>query len=169
MRASFWLIWFLVSVVLASAAESPVAVQQGKFSEVRLIAVTRLESKTKTADSAPDGLTFHFVVLRQPEAGPLALKETRDFLLGGESYRARTKTELGRQFEPGTEVNDAAKFFARNPRFAPFAPEEGKALVISVSIGGARLSVGTKVEVTLHVGAGKQVEPFTFSVAVPEK
>jgi hypothetical protein len=161
---------FLISLVFAAAAFVVAAnptpeVQQGKFSEVRLISVSRLQPKK--ADAAPDGLTFHFVVARQPDAGPLALKETRDFLVGGQSYQAKTKAELGQQFEPGTEVNDAGKFFAKNPKLAPPDAKAGKVLVISVSIGGAKLTAGAAVEATLHVGAGKQIEAFTFGSAVP--
>lgn len=170
MRASFLLGWFLVSTISVLAADPTASVKQGKLSEVRLISVSRLDAKAMAAaKGAPDGLTFHFVVMRKPDAGPLALKETRDFLVVGESYQAKTKAELGKQFEPSTEVNDAGKFFAQHPAFAASAPKEGKALVISVTIGGAKLSFGTNVEVTLHVGAGKQVESFTLGAVVPEK
>jgi len=160
--------WLIVSSVLAAAAEPTASLKTGKLSTVQLLPVSRLEPKSETA--APDGLTFHFVVTRKPDAGPLALKETRDLLLGGESYQAKTKAELGRQFEPGTEVNTASTFFVRHRPLARFAPEDANtALVISVSIGGARLFAGTSVEVTLNVGAAKQVEPFTFNTVVPEK
>ena len=132
--------------------------------------VERLEMKPGTADASPDGITFHFIVLRQPGAGQLAMKETRDLTIGGESYQATTKTKLGKQFEPQTVVGGAEKFFEQHPPFARFAPKEPKAaLAISVSIGGAELVAGKPFEVVLHVGGGQQVEPFKFTGVVPEK
>jgi hypothetical protein len=173
MRAWILLLGFVVSGLAATAAESASPTKSGRLTTVRLLPVNRLEPKSDASskDAAPDGLVFHFVVLRKPEAvGPTALKETRDFTLGGESYQKKTSAELGKSFEPSTVIENAEKFFEQYPQFNDFAPKDRKAAaVISVSIGGAKLEAGAKVEVTLTVGAGKQVEPFTYAVVVPEK
>ncbi|MEO7414746.1 MAG: hypothetical protein ABIZ81_15465 [Opitutaceae bacterium] len=161
---------FLASSVLVLSAEPEAPVVQGKLSAVRLMPVSRLQLDASATSPTPDGVTFHFIMIRQPGIGPLALKETRDVMVGGESYQAATKAKLGKQFEPETVVADAEKFFEQYPHLARFAPKERKgALAISVTIGGAELSAGKPFEVILHVGAGQQVEPFKFTGVVPGK
>ena len=105
-RLTTLLSWFVLSAALTFAAGPALATREGKLSVVRLLAVSRLLPEGTAADAAPDGLTFHFVVVRVPDAEMFTLKETRDSTLGGESYRTKTTAALGRQFEPRTVVND---------------------------------------------------------------
>ena len=156
----------LYSLSFASAADSQSGgrVQNGRLSGARLLATARL-----SGNAAPDGMRFLFMVTRTPDAtGQFTLKETRDFLIEGNSYQEKTQSELGQRFEPGTVFDTAENFFARQPGMRNLAPDDLKgAYILSLTIGGAKLSPGAKTEVTIHVGFDKQVEPFTFRTTVP--
>src|ERR1044071_6070682 len=89
---------FLIGATFAWAAPVDAPMKRAVLSSVQLISVSRL--KPADPKSAVDGLAFHFLVLRKSVASPFALTETRDFLVVGESYQARTKKVLGKNYEP---------------------------------------------------------------------
>lgn len=155
----------LLFALLAKAAETaPTARNQiGRMSTVQLLATGRV------TQGAPDGMRFLFLVT--PTAGTLGaptLKETRDFLIEGQSYQERSQSELGRRLEPETLVDNAAGFFAKQPGARRLAPEKiDGAKIISINIGGAKLETGTRGQVSVSFGFNKEVEPFTFAFTVP--
>jgi hypothetical protein len=162
---------FFATVILlfshmASAADSPAGrkVQQGQFATARLLATARLSTNT-----APDGMRFLFLITRTSNAtGQFTLKETRDFLVDGLSYQEKSQSELGKRFEPTTVFETAGQFFHKQPGMRSLAPEDIRgSYILSLTIGGTKLSPGATTEVTIHVGYDKQVEPFTFRIAVP--
>jgi hypothetical protein len=165
MKTSLLIAFFLGAGLLHAANPAPAAAAQtGKMSTVHLLLTGRAPNK-----AAPDGMAFLFLVSRAPDAkGSFTLKETRDFQLGGESYQQKTEAELGKKFEPGTMIDDAEKFFAKNPRLRALAPAEIQgATILSITIGGAKIPNDGKADVTIHVGYEKEIEPFSFSVPVP--
>lgn len=166
LRLAFVLVGLVLSASFAAESDPTGApIKNGNLAAVRFLPVSRI----RASEGAPDGLTFYFVVARPAGVGPLALKETRDFTLGAVSYQAKTKAELGKVFEPHTVVDDADRFFAQRTDFARFAPKNlSAAKVITIAIRGAKLEAKDNVEVTLNVGTGRQIEPFTFSATVPE-
>lgn len=161
----------LLSAVLVFArgadAPSTATVQTGRLSTVHLLKTGRAPGK-----AAPDGMAFLFLVTRTPEArGQFTLKETKDFLVAGESYQEKTQAALGQKFEPGTMIDSAEKFFTKNTglrRLVPADLDLKNAMILSVVIGGAKLPVDVEhADVTVHVGYEKEVEPFSFRVQVP--
>lgn len=153
----------LVTVVVA--AEPPGGkLQTGRMATAQLLATARVASS-----EVPDGMRFLFFIRRQPDiTGNFTLKETRDFLVGGESYQEKTLAELGKRIEPQTVFDTAENFFSRQPGARHLAPEDIKAAyILTITIGGARLSPGTRADITINVGFEKQVEPFTFRAPVP--
>jgi hypothetical protein len=148
----------------AAAADPGAKVQDGQRATSTLLATARVSSP-----SVPDGMRFLFLVARKPETtGQFTLKETRDFLLAGESYQEKTKADLGKQFEPATSFDTAEGFFGKQPGMRGLAPDDIKGMyVLTLSIGGTKLSAGARGEITLNVGFDKQIEPFMFLFAVP--
>jgi len=150
----------------ASAAEphSGRNVQNGRLSSARLLATARVPG-----GAVPDGMRFLFLVTRTSDAkGQLTLKDTRVVLIDRSSYQEKTQSELRKRFEPGTILDTAESFFAKQPGMRTLAPDDIKgAHIVALTVGGTKLSAGAKAEVTLHVGFDKEVEPFTFRVAVP--
>jgi hypothetical protein len=152
-----------VSLTLAAEGARS-SMQTGKMSTVRLLATARL---TKPS---PDGVRFLFLVTpTSGTPGNFALKETRDFLLDGKSYREMTKAETGKEWEPETEFYGAEGFFAKQPGMRRLAPEGDLtgANILVMAIGGAALPARAAGEITLRVGFEKEVEPFTFAFQVP--
>ncbi len=138
--------------------------QRGTRATASLLAVGRISGK-----EAPAGMRF--LVLVKPAAGvtgQFALKETRDFLIDGESYQEKSQAELGKKLEPSTMFDTAENFFAKQPNMRRLGPEDiTGAYILTVAIGGGTLEPGAKVALTLHVGFEKEVEPFTFRATVP--
>jgi hypothetical protein len=137
--------------------------QTGRISTVQLLATGRV-----SAQSAPDGMRFLFLVRpAQGMSGNMALKETRDFLIAGKSYQEKSQTELGRRVEPSTAVDTAEGFFAKQPAARKMAPPDiSNAHVLTIVSPGAPLMPGTDGEVTVTVGFNEQVETFTFPFTV---
>jgi hypothetical protein len=158
------LLFAMPLIVSAAGADPGSKVQEGQRATSTLLATARVSSQ-----SVPDGMRFLFLVARKPETtGQFTLKETRDFLLAGESYQEKTKGELGKQFEPGTSFDTAEGFFGKQPGMRGLAPDDVKGMyILTVSIGGTKLLAGAKGEITLNVGFDKQIEPFTFLFAIP--
>jgi hypothetical protein len=155
----------VLPVIALAAVSSPGSkIQEGQRVTGTLLATARVAGK-----AVPDGMRFLVLVARKSEVtGEFTLKETRDFLVAGESYQEKTQAELGKKFEPGTMFDTAESFFTKQPGMRNLAPPDIKdAYILSISIGGAKLSTGAKGEITLHVGFDKQVEPLTFRFAVP--
>ncbi len=159
-----------VSLVVAFACPTFAAdtapaekVQTGRMSTVHLLATGR------GSQSAPDAMRFLFMVTRTPgTSGAISIKETRDFLIGGESYQEKSQAQLGRRIEPSTSVDSAEGFFAKQPGARRLAPETiTGAQIVSITIAGAPLTTGAAGEVKLNVGFNKEVEPFTFAFNVP--
>ena len=155
---------FVALIVAAVAANPGSKVQEGQRATATLLATARVMGQ-----AVPDGMRFLVLVARKPDTtGEFALKETRDFKVAGESYQEKTKTELGKQFEPGTTFDTAEGFFGKSPGMRHLAPDDIKgAYILAISIGGAKLAAGAKGEITLNVGFDKKIEPFTFQFAVP--
>jgi hypothetical protein len=151
-------------IVSGAAADPGSKIQDGQRATSTLLATARV-----SGPSVPDGMRFLFLVARKPETtGQFTLKETRDFLLAGESYQERTKADLGKQFEPSTAFDTAEGFFGKQPAMRGLAPDDIKGMyILTVSIGGTQLSAGATGEVTLNAGFDKQIEPFTFRFAIP--
>jgi hypothetical protein len=166
-RTVLWVSMVFAMVLSGSAVAadpaSAASVQTGRMSTVHLLATGR------GSPSAPDAMRFMFMVMRAPgTTGALTLKETRDFLIGGQSYQEKTQAELGRQIEPATAVDSADGFFSRQPGARGLAPDNiSGAQIITIMIPGAPLAPGARGEVKLEVGFNKEVEPFTFSFNVP--
>ena len=159
------LLLLVASVVTPAIAADPSSkIQEGQRATATLLATARVMGK-----AVPDGMRFLVLVARKPGAtGEIALNETRDFKVAGESYQEKTKTELGKQFEPGTTFDTAEGFFGKQPGMRHLAPDDIKgAYILEISIGGAKLAGGAKGEVTLDVGFDKKTEPFVFQFAVP--
>jgi len=155
----------LLLALPATAAETarPAKIQTGRMSTVQLLATGR------AAQGAPDGMRFLVLVTPTPgTTGALTVKETRDFLIDGKSYRERSQTELGKPIEPASVLDSAEGFFAKQPRARRLAPENiDGAHIMSVSIGGAGLQAGAAGQVNVSVGFNKEVESFTFPFTVP--
>src|SRR3954468_5910389 len=117
-----------VSFAPAAEIADPAPAKTGRLSSVRLLQTVR----TSVKDS-PDGLAFHFLVIRTPAAkGQFNIKETRDFLFAGHSYQEKTQAELGQTFEPRTTIDDAQNFLALRPALRELVPGDLQgALVVS--------------------------------------
>lgn len=146
----------------------------GELSSTQLINVER--SPSAVPNKGPDGLVFNFVVSKTPTGQHhLGIKETRDFKVGDQSYLQLTQTALGRHFEPGTVIDDPAKFAAAHPKLSDIvsaAPADS--LVVTVTITGAPLVEGQDVEITLHLGFGRtpdapSTEDLVFKTEVPSR
>jgi hypothetical protein len=163
-RAVLALLAALSLLVPAEAAQPDAPVQTGALSTVHLLATGR-----PSGGPAPDGMQFLFLVKRGTGAeGSITLKETRDFTVGGNSYQDMTQAELGQKFEPRTSVDKADTFFSRQPGLRGLAPADiGDSYILTIAISGAKLPPGSNVEVTVHVGFGKSVEPFRFTASAP--
>ncbi|MES2692349.1 MAG: alpha/beta hydrolase [Verrucomicrobiota bacterium] len=139
----------------------------GKIATAKLLGVRRITPK-KDVNGPVDGLTFAVLVMPTGSAAEPALKETRDFRIGGESYQEKTRAALGKTFEPRTEVNDARQFFTKVPALAnptQFVPEGSVVLVVSIL--GAELPAGADVEVDIQAGYTKKAETFSLRTKVP--
>jgi hypothetical protein len=141
-------------------------VQKGRLSTVTLLATQRVAS-----EEAPDGMRFLFLIRRASEvAGSFTLKETRDFDSDGESYQEKTQAALGKKFAPSAIIDRAESFFTKQPNLRHLAPDDiADTHVLLLTIVGAPLNTGANVDVTLHVGYGKEVEAFTFATLTPPK
>jgi hypothetical protein len=165
LRGLWLLLVTTLSMTCTVSAQSPrpTRVHTGKMSTVHLLAIARV------SQPSPDGVRF--LVMVTPAAGiqgQFALKETRDFLIDGKSYREMTKAETGRVWEPSTELDTADGFFAKQPGARRLAPENiAGAKILVVAIGGAALPPQGTGEVTFNLGLDKEVEPFTFAFSVP--
>jgi len=159
-----------LSVIFAFAQTLPGAdpansrTQNGQLSTVSLLATQRISGK-----GAPDGIRFLFLVARKPGVtGQFTLKETRDFIIAGESYQEQTQADLGKKVEPGTVVDSAEGFFAKQPGARHLAPQDIKdTYVLTVAISGAQIAAEAKGEIVLRVGFDKEIEPFTFRFIAP--
>jgi hypothetical protein len=146
--------------------------KEGELSTTRLLKVERLVSHV--ADELPDGLVFHFLVSRKaPAEHKFAIKETRDFIVSGQSYRNATEAKLGRSSDAQTGVHDAIKYAAEHPEFAtPVSGAPKRSLIITVAIRGCNLMEGRDVELILHTGFGRTTgapegEDLNFKTQVP--
>jgi hypothetical protein len=160
---------FLASALIASGAEpgsDGKKIQDGRLATATLLATARTSGK---GGQPPDGMRFLFLVARKPDVtGNFTIKETRDFKVADESYQEKTQAELGKRFEPETIFDSAEGFFAKQPGIRNLAPDDIKgAYVLAMTIGGANLSPGAKLEITINIGFDKEVEAFTFRAAVP--
>lgn len=157
-------LFFAFALTLSAADSARSKTRTGKLSVATLLATQRI-----SGNGAPDGVRFLFMVARTPgTTGQFTLKECRDFLVNGESYRETTRSKIGKEIEPATVFDTAEAFFTKQPgarRLAP--PDIRDAYVLVVSIGGAELESGAKGEITLQVGFGKEVEPFAFNFLTP--
>jgi hypothetical protein len=159
------LVAFALTLPAADSASSKI--QTGRLSTASLLATERISGK-----GAPDGIRFLFLVMRKPEVtGQFTPEETRDFLIAGESYQAKTQAHLGKMIEPSTVIDAAEAFFAKQPGARRLAPQEIKgAYVLTIAIGGTKIAASAKGEIALRVGFGKEVESLTFRfVAPPEQ
>ncbi len=154
-------LWFLAP---AEAAQPGSSIQTGPLATVHLLATGR-----PSGGPAPDGMQFLFLVKRGAGVeGSITLKETRDFTVAGSSYQDMTQAELGQRFEPRTSVDNADAFFSKQPGLRGLAPADiGGGYILTIAISGAKLPAASNVEVTVHVGFGKAVEPFKFSTTAP--
>lgn len=155
----------LAIATMLVAGDSPNSrTQVGKLSTTSLLATQRISGK-----GAPDGMRFLFFVARTPGiAGQFTLKETRDFLVSGQSYQGRTQTELGKTIEPETVFDSAEGFFAKQPGARSLAPADiNGAYVLTIAIAGTKIPSGSPGEITVNVGFEKAVEPFTFRFSAP--
>jgi hypothetical protein len=155
---------FAFALTLSAADSANSKTQTGRLSTATLLATQRISGK-----GAPDGIRFLFLVTRKPDVtGQFTLKETRDFLIAGESYQEKTQAELGKKIEPGTVFDSAKGFFAKQPGARHLAPPDIEgAYVLTIAIGGAKIAADAKGEIALHVGFDKEIEPFTFRFAAP--
>jgi hypothetical protein len=156
----------LVFAAVCAAAE-PMPAQTGSMATVRLLGSKRLTPEE--ANGAPDGLQLVFFVQRnEGSTGPLTLRETKDAMIQGRSYREQTRAELGRGFEPSTIVNNAADYFETNPAYWLGGDVVlAGAYVVATSLFGAALEVGESVEFVMKVGFGGKAESFSFALKVP--
>jgi hypothetical protein len=174
-----WIFCALFSALVASTVHSQIAPSKsGTLSSTHLLSVERLspDDSTNNPQKAPDGLLYCFLVARNPPAThKFAIKETKDFQVGGASYLASTRTKLGASYTPITTVHGVAKFAAQHSTAAvSLAKAPPDSLVITVAIGGAPLKDGEPAELTLHVGFGRtpdefKVEALSFRTQVPAK
>lgn len=155
---------FTFALTLPAADSERSKSQTGQLSVATLLATQRISGK-----GAPDGIRFLFMVSRKPGTeGQFTLKECRDFIVAGESYQEKTRAKLGREIEPATVLDTAEAFFTKQPGARHLAPPNIEdAYVLVVSIGGAEIESNLRGEVTLQVGFGKELEPFTFDFLTP--
>jgi hypothetical protein len=165
-RAIIVLVFAVLGLCSRAATGDGVPRQTGRLTSTQLIKTERIQRS-----GAPDGLAFYFLVTPTGEAfGQFSIRETRDLLLGGQSYRQKTQAELGRRFEPETRIDDPAKFISAHPEFRTAMPRTEKgALVVSIAIPGAKLPDGAAVTVALEIGYDQQLEKFSFRVPVPAR
>jgi hypothetical protein len=164
-RALLALLAALSLVAPGQAAQPDAPVQTGTLATVHLLATGRT-----SGGPAPDGMQFLFLVKRGAGVeGPIALKETGDFIVAGSSYQDKTQAELGRRFEPRTSIDSADTFFSRQPGLRGLAPADiSGGYILTIAIPGAQLPARSNVEVTVHVGFGKAAtEPFRFNAMAP--
>lgn len=152
-------------------ATPPPAADKATVSErtakAKLLGVRRITPR-KEAGGPVDGLSFAVLVAPTGEASERALKEPKDFLVGGESYQARTESALGKKFAPRTEILDAEPFFAKNPGLAPDDNSTPKgSFVMTISVVGAALETGVEVRLPLLVGFLKKPAQVTLITKVP--
>ena len=170
------LLW-ATSSLANSVAEQPERPRLvGAFSTVTLLDVLRPTSgfHLKTAAGADDSLVFFFLISRGPGAnGPFTLRETRDFLVDGHSYSSATRTLLRREFEPNTIIEDVPDFAGKiRPDLAQAvssARPDADCAVMYTLISGAALQPRSRGNITVEVGWGARVEPFTFPFGVPSR
>jgi hypothetical protein len=163
-RAFLALLAALSLLAPAKAAQPATPLQTGALATVQLLATGR-----PSGGPAPDGMQFLFLVKRGAGVeGSPTLKETRDFTVAGSSYQDMTQAELGQRFEPRTSMDTADAFFSKQPGLRGLAPADvGGGYILTIAISGAKLPAASNVEITLHVGFGKAVEPFKFTATSP--
>lgn len=154
----------VVALLAAQFAWAALPAFEGKVARIRV-----LEAKVSAAPAesgAKSVLRISYLVSRQDGvSGELALREPRDVLVGGRSYREITRAESARDFEPKTSVNDAAKFSREQPALWPEGVSADGAFVITVELFGSAIPAGAEVRSRLQVGFDKKIErgEFTFT------
>lgn len=138
-----------------------------RTARAKLLGIRRAPSRKETGGPV-DGLMFAVVVMPTGDASERALKEPKDFLVGGESYHAKTESALGKKFAPRTEVHDAATFLAKTPALKPdeFDVPKGS-FILTITIVGAALETGAEVRLPLTVGFLKKPTQVTLITRVP--
>lgn len=151
----------------ATAPTADKAAASERTAKAKLLGVRRVP--IRQAEGGPvDGLSFAVLVAPTGEAGGRTMKEPRDFLVGGESYHARTENALGKKFEPRTEIHDADTFLEKTPVLKPDNFEVPKgSFVMTISILGAALEPGAEVRLPLTVGFLKKPTQVTLITKVP--
>lgn len=165
MKTALCLAFLLASIAGAAEPTRSAKIQTGRMSTIHLLATGRV------TQGAPDGVRFLFMVTPNPGiSGAPTIKETRDFLIAGNSYQERTQAEIGRRIEPETVLDSASGFFKQQPGARRLAPEKiDGAHILAISIRGAKLEAGERGEIGVSFGFNKEVEPFTFAFVVPPR
>lgn len=133
-----------------------------------LLTVVRVRKPTDAYGvAAPDGLTFVFLVTRKPKAeGYFTLTELRDFRLEGASYSELTYAQLGRHFEPDSNIFAPKQVhLGRGPTVAQeYRTDDAHSAVLITTIVGAPLQSHRTIRVVAKVGWGNDTEPFPFEI-----
>lgn len=156
----------LVCAVLWTAcfAWAATPVFEGKLASVRILEARIVPAPA--ASGAKETLRIVYLVSRREGvSGPLALSEPRDVSIDGRSYRATTRAEFAREFEPQTTISDSAAFFRDHPALRSDGVRTDGAFVIVVELFGATVPRGSEARSRLQVGFGGRTETgeFTFT------
>lgn len=138
----------------------------GKLARIQVLETSVVPAPAGTG--AKETLRVVYLVSRQEGvAGSLALREPRDVLVNGRSYRELTRAEAGREFEPRTTVEDAAKLAETDPKLWPAGVDPKGKLVITVELSGVAIPAAAEVRSRLQLGFDRKTETseFTFTVA----
>lgn len=162
MRHLKWIV--CAGLLTAQFAWAALPTFEGKLARIRMLEAKVLDAAG--TDGAKGGLRIVYLVSRQEGVtGALALREPRDVLLNGRSYREVTRAELARDFEPRTTVGDAGAFLRDKPTLLPGGGAPDGSLVLTVELFGAAVPPASELRSRLQLGFDRKTEnsEFTFT------
>ena len=163
-----------VLVFLAAAAAPPAAtsqlpvVSEGKLAAVALMDVRRAspEEIAECGPGAADGLTL--AVLVRPIDAPIEVtfSPNVETTIDRQPYRPKAGAEGAR---PRLVALDVEDLFQRRPELASRVPAGFKPhLAVLITIPGDTLPESGQVDFAMKAGYHKQIEPFSFTFALPK-
>jgi hypothetical protein len=163
-------------VVFAAVAASPPAsdqlpvVSEGKMASVALLDAGRASPADLAAccPGAAEGLTLVF--LTRPIDAPIdfTMSPVVETQIDRRPYPFNADGVQG--LRPRLEVRDVADLFQQRPELVNRVPAGFKPhLAVVITIPGDTLPESGHVDFALKLGYHRQVEPFSFAVALPKK
>jgi hypothetical protein len=173
----FLMITFIPALaVLAVAAASPAAsgqpplVAEGKLASAVLLQVDRVSPEKLKAccQGATDGLRLIF--LMKPIDAPVDVTVSPVVQTSVDHQPYPSGADGAQGLRPVLEARDVDDLFRMFPDLAARVPASFKPhLALVVTIPGGTLPESGQVDVTIKLGYRRQIEPFSFTFALPKK